>query len=280
MPQIIHPRSAATQAYVEAFSQWEEDRLIEAIRDGADITDGGRIPTPLMRALDLNLLEAAEVLFHLCDLTHVDELGWSVLTSAAAHANLPMLKAICAVDDPGIIRHSGGVSAFMCAAESGQMDKLVFLIDRSDIHARDCFGLGALEFAAKGRSLETIDYLLSLGLSTSNPHGPNALMIAVTRHHHELSEKLLPLSNIHEREPSKGQTVLDIQIEEFLDDPIEEARMLDLLAHESDLTAATHALQTAQNKGVDLPQTRARIERIALEANTAAGPASKRTAPL
>lgn len=280
MIQNRHSRAEATQAYVDAFAKWEEDRILAAIAAGADIHDAGRMPSPLMRALDLNLHKVADVLLPLSDLAYADEFGWSVLTSAAAHAKLPMLRAICEADDPRIIRHSGGVSAFMLAAEYGLMDNLAFLADQSDIHARDCFGLGALEFAAKGQSAEIIDYLLSLGLRATNPHGPNALMVAVSRRRSDLIEKLLPLSNIHEREPRKNQTALDMHIEEFLDSPIDEAPTLDLLAHASDLTAARNALQTADKNGVDLPSTRARIEQALLDADVPAQTSSKRPTPL
>lgn len=170
-----------------AIESFDEEKalasLAEGLGRGCDM--GGKIAggrsIPLVRALGLRMERLARMLMPVSDLRWIDDYGWSVLSKAAEAGNLEVLTAAATVDDPSVVRHPGGVSALMCAAESGSLKCLAFLAPISPVFARDCYGLSALEFAAKGGEPRMIEACLRLGLRLRNPEGSTCLMLAGER---------------------------------------------------------------------------------------------------
>ena len=270
-----------TEKFFAALHRYDEAGALAALRDGADPSgedeqaDPHRRTSSLGRALGMRMEELARELLPRSDLLALDHHGWSVLTSAASAGNLEALKAIAAVDDPGRIRHEGGVSALMCAAESGSMPCVEFLAPISNIFARDCYGLSALEFAAKTGSVEALRFFLDAGLPPDNPAGPSALSVAAERGRSEAVAFLLPLTDLARRcpVPRRGARLGETVLEELLRAPEDSPRALDLVARASPFEEAERAVAAAARAGVDLPTARAwtRSLREALDLESSVG---------
>lgn len=258
---------ATNDFFVALYSAREDDALRALVRGASPFKRGSRggEESPLVASLSRGMEGVALVLAKRAsrgDLLWEDPYGWSPLTSAARAGSLDVLRIVAAVDDPAQCRHPGGVTALMCAAESGSLPCLEFLLPASDVEARDAFGLGALEFAAKGRSMAMLERLLGLGLSPDSRMGPTPLMVAAERGILELVERLLDVCDPLAEHPRDGQTALGIALAQIEMSPA----VADAIAAQCGVEAMGRALRVAAEAGVDLPRCgRALAEREALD---------------
>lgn len=265
---------------LEALQDLDEPRALEILDRNPDpelALASGKRGSAMSLALRLAMPEAASRLLSRAPaeaLREIDSYGWSLLTQAARAGHLEALKLISAVDSPSVIRHPGGVSALMCAAEGGDMACVEFLLPLSDLRARDCYGLGPLEFAAKGRDPRVAEFFLAAGCPPNPPgDGANALMVAAERGRAEMVELLLPISELRRGSDDKGWTsALSLAMEN------EEWECADLIAQASPLEEAREAHRQGLEQGGRLIKTEARMaleEARALEGSARPAPASR-----
>jgi ankyrin repeat protein len=259
----------ADESLIAALIGRDEAGAIKALRRGADPRLGARLgaggeveelrgDTPLAIALRSNLPRLASMLLAGSDLLHADSHGWSVLGDAAAAGHMEVLRAAAAVDDPRATRHPGGVTALMQAAERGHMEAIEFLVPLSDLAARDRFGLGALEWAAKGRSLEAVDFMLTAGLPVDPPgSGSSALMVAASRNRAKLVRRLLPLGDPWRRGGATAVAGPEDAVGMALESDAWEC--VDLLAALAPARRAREALDRGLAEGAAMPATRAAL---------------------
>lgn len=266
----------ATLHFANALISGNEKEALEALANGAEPAasyfPGGE--SALMRAIRQSFLSLTEKLLPLFDLTELTGDGWSPLTAAAEAGNLSALRAIAAVDNPRAIRHQGGVSALMCSAGSGSVDCARFLLPLSDPHARDCYGCGPLEWAAKNRfTLDTLNLFLELGLDPNAPGGYTALMVAAERGNRAAVERLIPLSDLDRLEsPSNAHTTPRKAVEMAAEN--EQWECVDLLAAAGPAGEIALYARQALIAGERLPLCEARLaQEEARLLDGAAGPA-------
>lgn len=261
----------ADESLIAALIDRDEAGAIAAIRRGADPRLGARLgaggeveelsgDTPLSIALRSDMPRLASMLLPGSDLLHADSDGWSVLGDAAAAGHMEVLRAAAAVDDPRATRHPGGVTALMQAAERGRMEAIEFLVPLSDLAARDRFGLGALEWAAKGWSLEALDFMLSAGLPVDPPgDGSTALMVAASRNRAKLVQRLLPLGDPWRVGGATSVAGPEDALGMALENDAWEC--VDLLAALAPAWRAREAMDRGLAEGVPMPATRAALAR-------------------
>jgi hypothetical protein len=97
----------------------------------------------------------------------------------------------------------------MKAAESGSRECFDFLAPISPVFARDCYGLSALEFAAKGYEPAMIGACLALGLPMLNPEGSTCLMVAGERGRAEMLVEIIGCEDAFEP-GAKNETVFSM----------------------------------------------------------------------
>lgn len=277
MPPSQQNMTPADQRFKEALLSWDEPGCLLALDNGADplLKNAGLDASTLSMALRWAMPELASRVLPHSDLLESDGYGWTLLTQAARAGHLQALKAISAVDSPMIARHPGGVTALMCAAAGGSLECVEFLLPLSDLGARDCYGIGPLEFAAKGRSVEILRLFLEAGLPVNPPgHGSNALMIAAERGRLEAVEILLPMSDLRRGSATEGGTsALSLAVEN------EHWDVADILAEASPLAEALAAQEACRELGGRMAKTEARAAReeaLIIEKSTRSAPSRGR----
>ncbi len=154
----------------EAIERGDRGGVMDNIRNGADLNGKDRRGyTPLIRAVHTEDIQIINMLLEAgADVNGTDDFGFTPLMYAASSGNTEIIRMLLKnganpdyrTQEEGPISCSG-VNALMQAAYRGKTDAVKLLAEAgADIQERDGHGRNLLFWAASGRNMDTLEYLV------------------------------------------------------------------------------------------------------------------------